>query len=426
MRPVLGLIKTTLLTATSGLAGSVADSRSLPGGLIAFSAQCILSNAGCVPSASPVYAFGWNGALPLSLTFAVVGAMLAAAEANREGSRAAGEGGAGVSELHGARSDSTLTGVGIGFAIATAASLLGVAAAHALAARARGARRMEGALAAQVAGVMTATYVGGSANFAQVARRVRLAPAMLGALAAADIGTMGVYFGAVSALAQSARAAAWFEGPTPRARARPAAQVVEAPGVARPRARWHVRLGGGALASACAVLALVVARPVDLFAGSATLAAVASASGMGVLVARTCPAPLVSAASAASALLAPLCLNFFFAAVGGSAHASEVAAAGVAGLSFVGTALSLHVLLLMAGGYALNRSARARRLLGLRRPLRLQELLVGSNAAIGGPSTAAAFAGTLGAGLVVPAALWGVGGYAVGTSLGVGMWALLS
>jgi uncharacterized membrane protein len=51
--------------------------------------------------------------------------------------------------------------------------------------------------------------------------------------------------------------------------------------------------------------------------------------------------------------------------------------------------------------------------------------LIGSNAAIGGPSTAAAFAAPLDAGLVVPAAIWGVVGYGVGTSLGVGVWRAL-
>ena len=51
--------------------------------------------------------------------------------------------------------------------------------------------------------------------------------------------------------------------------------------------------------------------------------------------------------------------------------------------------------------------------------LQLRHVLVASNAAIGGPATAAAFAGQQKTGLTLAATLWGVVGYGVGTNLGI-------
>jgi uncharacterized membrane protein len=51
--------------------------------------------------------------------------------------------------------------------------------------------------------------------------------------------------------------------------------------------------------------------------------------------------------------------------------------------------------------------------------LGLRHALIASNAAIGGPATASAFAAGAGfAELTIAAALWGVVGYAIGTNVG--------
>jgi hypothetical protein len=118
-------------------------------------------------------------------------------------------------------------------------------------------------------------------------------------------------------------------------------------------------------------------------------------------------------------------LNFFYAAVGASARPAEIAGAGSAGALFLTTALGVHGLVLALVALLTSRVPALRRILPNGRPLRLRDLLIGSNAAIGGPSTAAAFAAPLGAQLVVPAAIWGVVGYGIGTSLGVGIWSVL-
>jgi len=58
----------------------------------------------------------------------------------------------------------------------------------------------------------------------------------------------------------------------------------------------------------------------------------------------------------------------------------------------------------------------------LKRFFLLQHMLIASNAAIGGPATAAVFAGNscrLGPEYVIAATFWGVFGYAIGTPIGV-------
>ena len=53
----------------------------------------------------------------------------------------------------------------------------------------------------------------------------------------------------------------------------------------------------------------------------------------------------------------------------------------------------------------------------------IDEALVASNACVGGPATAAAFAtATCREDLVVPAVVWGTGGYASGTGLGMALY----
>ncbi|KAG8469976.1 hypothetical protein KFE25_006431 [Diacronema lutheri] len=412
--PLLGDVRTALATGACGLAGTIAERHSLPGGLVAFAGQCALSNAGAVPAAHAVYEFAWSGALPMSLTLAVLASTCLPGAPERDGAPA---------DKLAADGESALAGVGAGFAIATVGSLVGVAAAFALALHAPvgGARHMPRALAAQVSGAVLATYVGGAANFAEVSERVALPASVVGALAACDIATMGVYFALLSLLARSERARRWIEGgasasasapPTPKpARAAPGAAPSDAP-----------RATGRALAAACGLLALLAGRSVDAFAGSSTLVAVGTACALGLACARFLPADGARRVRHGAAELAPACLNFFYAAVGASARPAEIAAAGSAGALFLSTALCLHVLVAGAAAAVANRlPPRVRP----RRPIRLNELLVGSNAAIGGPSTAAAFAAPLGGRLVVPAAIWGIVGYAVGTLLGVHAWSAL-
>lgn len=411
--PIVGDVRVVLATSACSLAGTLAERHAVPGGLVAFAGQCALSNAGALPVAHAVYDFAWSGALPMSLALAVL--------ASTSMPTAPSENGLVQPD---AEPEGAYAGVGAAFAIASIGSIVGVTVAFALATHSApgSPRHLSRALAAQVGGAVLATYVGGSANFAQVVERVRLPSSIVGALAACDIATMGLYFAMMNVLSRSERARRWVEGGERSAKlaARITAPIVPASPLPT---RRRARAAGGALAAGCALLAVLAGRSVDVFAGSSTLAAVGAASALGIVCARLLPSSLSRAAQLAAGQLAPLFLNFFYAAVGASARPSEVAAAGSGATLFLGTALGLHILVVGIAGLLLNRLPARLRPLG--RPLQLSELLIGSNAAIGGPSTAAAFAAPLGPQFVVPAAVWGIVGYGVGTSLGVGLWSAL-
>ena len=79
-----------------------------------------------------------------------------------------------------------------------------------------------------------------------------------------------------------------------------------------------------------------------------------------------------------------------------------------------------HAATLVGGVAALNALGRAR---APALAIELNEMLVASNANVGGPATAAAFAGAAARDplLVVPATVWGTAGYACATTLGVAL-----
>eukprot|EP00586_Coscinodiscus_wailesii_P009361 CAMPEP_0172522344 /NCGR_PEP_ID=MMETSP1066-20121228/293073_1 /TAXON_ID=671091 /ORGANISM="Coscinodiscus wailesii, Strain CCMP2513" /LENGTH=251 /DNA_ID=CAMNT_0013305335 /DNA_START=880 /DNA_END=1635 /DNA_ORIENTATION=- len=118
--------------------------------------------------------------------------------------------------------------------------------------------------------------------------------------------------------------------------------------------------------------------------------------------------------------LAPKLSNIYFhllfAGIGAAANVTTTGGMfknGVTTTLFSGIALLVHALVLTIWG-----GRRRRR----RRDGNMTEILVASNAAIGGPATAALFAGRMGGeGLVRAASVWGVVGYAIGTGIGVGV-----
>ena len=104
--------------------------------------------------------------------------------------------------------------------------------------------------------------------------------------------------------------------------------------------------------------------------------------------------------------------------MGASGRWLEVVGVAPAIFMFAALALAVHIAVMAAGAAVLNRFCGA--------GLGLDDIIVASNANIGGPSTAATFAGLLGKDeLVVPAAVWGTVGYAIATTLGVGVWTIL-
>ena len=139
--------------------------------------------------------------------------------------------------------------------------------------------------------------------------------------------------------------------------------------------------------------------------------------------------------------IASALLLLFFAAVGASARVDAVAAGyGPALVAFVGVTLSVHCAFTSIAVFALNRSLPRRssssssqtaNVVGMPddcNAITLDEALVASNANVGGPATAAGFAGSLlkRPDLVPSAAGWGTVGYALASSLALGLHALLT
>jgi len=122
--------------------------------------------------------------------------------------------------------------------------------------------------------------------------------------------------------------------------------------------------------------------------------------------------------------LSGLCFNLLFAAIGTAANVGVALRHGPASFLFASSALLVHFVTMLLGSLAISKAIPKLK-------LSIEELAVASNAAIGGPATAAAFAGSLGTGedlisstrkrrgLVLAGTTWGVFGYAVGTSIGV-------
>lgn len=103
--------------------------------------------------------------------------------------------------------------------------------------------------------------------------------------------------------------------------------------------------------------------------------------------------------------LGTLLMQVFFATIGASANIAVVLEVGPALFLFAALILAVHLVVLLAAGAVLR--------------LDLAEIVVASNANMGGPTTAAAMA--IGRGwnhLVVPAILSGTLGYAVANFVG--------
>ena len=121
---------------------------------------------------------------------------------------------------------------------------------------------------------------------------------------------------------------------------------------------------------------------------------------------------------------------FLFAAIGVSADIAEVLRSGPACLIFSLTALTVHGVVTLGGSFVFQRWFGTKKASHGGR-IRLADVLVASNAAIGGPATAAAFCGQVKQGndmkrsLTVAATVWGVVGYAVGTTVGVTLYRVL-
>ncbi len=339
----------------------------LSGAVLAMGATFLLSNLRVIPSEAPAYESVWKVFVPLAIPLLLVRANLA---------RIVREAGPTLLAFI-AGGIGTVLGTFLAFAVVPL-----------------------GPEGAKLAGVFAATYVGGSMNYVAAAEALDLrSPELLSAGFAADNLVMALYFLVLFALPASA----WLRRQMPPREQRTSAPPQAAPPRATPSAPTML----AALALSASVCALGFGlESLSGWRGTGILIVTATM----VLLATVMPRTLGRLAGADE--LGTLLMQVFFAVIGASADVRKVIEAGPKLFVFAALILLVHLAVLLLAGRLLR--------------LDLREVVIASNANMGGPTTAAAMATARGwDSLVIPAILCGTLGYALATFVGVALGHLL-
>lgn len=336
--------------------------RRLSGAVIAIGTTFVLSNVGIIPAQAPTYDAVWSYVVPLAIPLLLFRADI------RRIVREAGP---------------TLGAYLIGAAGTVAGTFVA-------------ARVVDlGPDGPKIAGIFCATYVGGSMNYAATAEVLDLRSGdLLSAGVAADNLVMTLYFLVLFALPSIPWLRRWYvvrhceEGDEPKGDSAPAGNSIPLTHMA------------GALAIAATACAIGDAIEALTWPKSGVLWMTVL-----VVIAATLFAKQLSRIRGANRIGTVL-MQVFFATIGASANIGMVIRVGPMLFVFAAMILLIHLLSLLAAGKLLR--------------LDLAELVIASNANIGGPTTAAAMAvARRWNRLVLPAVLCGTLGYAIGTLIGV-------
>lgn len=320
-----------------------------------------LSNLSILPVSSPVYDVVWSYVVPLAIPLLLFRADLR---------RIASEGGR------------TL----LAFACGTVGTVIGAYAAfHTIDLGPEGHK---------LAGIFAATYVGGSMNYAATAKALDLQSGdLLTAGIAADNLVMTLYFLLLFALPSIV----WLRRRYPDHQSE-----VEAEAGAGAHAGPQLELLPVSVALSVAAGACALGHLIASWAGNSSLAIMIMTA---LVVAMATAMPERMSKLAVGDRMGTLLMQIFFATIGASANIAVVVSVGPALFVFAAMILLIHLLILLGAGWLLR--------------VDLAELVVASNANMGGPTTAAAMA--VGRGwhaLVVPAILCGTLGYAIANFVG--------
>jgi len=244
-----------------------------------------------------------------------------------------------------------------------------------------------GADAWKMAAALCARHIGGAVNFVAVSEALAITPSLVAAGLAADNLICALYFSSLFALASGIT----VPGPP-----KSTAAAEEAP--------ITVASAADALAISAAICAASVAASRALGLSGVDMPII---TAVVLLLATLFPRDM-RALEPAGSLLAAVLLQVFFAVVGAAGSIRAVVATAPSLFLFALLQVALHL------GFTLAAGKRA----GYSRA----ELLIASNACVGGPTTAAGMATSKGwKPLLIPAILMGIAGYSCATFLGIAL-----
>jgi uncharacterized membrane protein len=400
LNPTLGA---SVALVGSSLVGLQVDRWVPSGGILGtllVAAGC--SNTGLVPSVHPLYDACWTWVLPASLALLLL-AYRPPPNKNVTSSSSI---------------SSCIRRVAGPFGMASIGSLLGCWISYQCALQLNWFGSKEYAKAA--AGCLAASYVGGSVNLFATAKLIGAHPNLLGSMATADLLAMAIYFSILSATLEWKWLRSKFRGNQDN-------NLVETPLPDDNRIltsdETTTTMGSKLLASVPLLgvtwVIVLLANMVDTFMSqwipgmACAFIAVVAPLLNSLVNQRTWWTPFPQVASP----LGDFLFLTFFASIGMGANLQSALQLGPACLLFSVLALSIHLMVAILGSLPLS--------------VELEDVWIASNAAIGGPATAAAFCSRMRKdpaklrGRTLAATVWGVVGYAIGTSLGVTMYRLL-
>jgi uncharacterized membrane protein len=383
--PASGLFGVWAMLALAGAFGRWAEHRTqwgreLSGALVATLAGMLLSNVGVVPHGCPELAATFRMLVPIAVPL-----LLLAADLRRI-----------------LRETGRLLACFLLGALCTALGTLLAAAVLPL-----GGALGDGGW--RVAAALLARHIGGAVNYVAVSGALEVPPSLFGAGLAADDLILTCYFAAIYALARKVPAEKGEEekggdgGGGDEAAATATPTTPTTPTTAPPTPTIAVYEGTVALSLSVLLCHLGTQLAAALGAPSQALTAVTALS---VAAATLFPQRLAPLAPSGEGLAAVI-MQTFFAAVGASADVGLVVRSAPVLFAFSAVAIAAHLaLLLLIGGRVFGFSRR--------------ELLLSSNACVGGPSTVAGMAQVKGwKTSLVPAVLVSTLGYALGSVVGL-------
>jgi uncharacterized membrane protein len=422
----------------STVTGRSFDRRILPnsGILVTLATSAILSNTGLAPASHVVYDICWSTLLPASLALLLLSLSTAKGSATDVTMRNNTNSAARV-----------VRDLALPFGLASVGSIAGCLLSFFICRAFPGVWQLSGPEAAQAAACLVASLIGGSFNFFATAAvlagttttAASTTSTLVSSMAAADLVVMALYFAFLDWALYSPRLQRLYargrqnnteveetkqllqrelettstETSTSKESASATTTIAQRWGSLFQNMRAIVLVSG--LALTIVQVAVRVERALSNIIPGTACAVIAVLTP---LIQRLLPSQnqLVTEMKEVAAPLAEWCFLCLFASIGMSANLGQALRSGPSCLLFSLTALMVHVVIVFSGS--------------LRIGSRLEDVLVASNAAVGGPATAAAFSGRIPTsprsnGLFMAATVWGVVGYAVGTTIGVTMYRAL-